>query len=77
VLKDDRKESNSKSCQDRSLFIQDLILSTLASGFELDIDRDLTTPLSSVELSRDILTTDRPEKNDVAVSRGEAILKLE
>ncbi|XP_046643506.1 E3 ubiquitin-protein ligase KCMF1-like isoform X2 [Daphnia pulicaria] len=73
VLKDDRKESNSKSCQDRSLFIQDLILSTLASGFELDIDRDLTTPLSSVELSRDILTTDRPEKNDVAVSRGEAI----
>jgi hypothetical protein len=73
VLKDDRKESNSKSCQDRSLFIQDLILSTLAAGFELDIDRDLTTPLSSVELSRDILTTDRPVKNDVTVSRGKLI----
>jgi len=73
VLKDDRKESNSKSCQDRSLFIQDLILSTLAAGFELDIDRDLTTPLSSVELSRDILTADRPVKNDVAVPRGESI----
>lgn len=73
MLKDDRKESNSKSCQDRSLFIQDLILSTLAAGFELDIDRDLTTPLSSVELSRDILTADRPVKNDVAVPRGESI----
>ena len=73
MLQDDRKESNSKSCQDRSLFIQDLILSTLAAGFELDIDRDVTTPLCSVELSRDILTTDRPVKNDVAVSRGKLI----
>nr|CAH0104100.1 unnamed protein product [Daphnia galeata] len=76
VLKDDRKESNSKSCQDRSLFIQDLILSTLAAGFELDIDRDLTTPLSSVELSRDILTTDRPVKNDVTVSRGNNLTEV-
>ncbi|KAI9563992.1 potassium channel modulatory factor-like protein [Daphnia sinensis] len=70
VLKDDRKESNSKTCQDRSLFIQDLILSTLAAGFELDIDRDLTTPLSNVDLSRDVLPTDPPPKNDLTSTRA-------
>lgn len=70
MLKDDRKESTSKTCQDRSLFIQDLILSTLAAGFELDIDRDLATPLSNVGLSRDVMPIDCPAKNDLTSTRG-------
>lgn len=68
MLKDDRKESSNQPCQDRSLFIQDLILSTLAAGFELNVDGDLTVALSSIELSRDNLLTDRPPKNDLATT---------
>lgn len=43
VLKES-KESNSRACQDRSLFIQDLILATLALGFDVDVERDLSAP---------------------------------
>lgn len=37
------KESNSQACQDRGLFIQDLILATLALGFDVDVERDLAS----------------------------------
>ena len=71
MLKDDRKESNSQTCQDRSLFIQDLILSTLAVDFELNVDRDLTTALSKIELSRDTSPTERSTKNDPATTNDQ------
>lgn len=50
VLKE-RRESSSQTCQDRSLFIQDLILSTLIAGFELDVERDLIASTASVDLN--------------------------
>jgi len=50
VLKES-KESNSHTCQDRSLFIQDLILSTLAMGFS--IDSDLSSPTTNSDFNRE------------------------
>lgn len=70
VLKE-RRESNTQNSQDRSLFIQDLILSTLASGFDFDADRDLTSPLSNLHLSRNSSPSDLPPKKSPSTDRSQ------
>ena len=54
------KESNSQACQDRGLFIQDLILATLALGFDVDVERDLSP---SVDCNRENSPPNHVSKN--------------
>ncbi len=63
----ERRESSSQTCQNRSLFIQDLILSSLVSGFNLDEVDD--PPI--VQASSDGTQTSVASKNCSKPAAGE------